>query len=97
MIMSLGLRWLRKKLDEPGEERLPYQTASLLHIYFGTLSIEEIAAMSDMETKGILLLRSNGAFMKLVDASKQECAGWIREDLILNDRTIEEYDWIAAD
>jgi hypothetical protein len=53
--------------------------------------------MSDMETKGILLLRSNGAFMKLVDASKQECAGWIREDLILNDRTIEEYDWIAAD
>jgi hypothetical protein len=97
MIMSLGLRWLRKKFDELGEERLPYQIASFLYIYLGTLSIEEIATLSGVGSKGILLLRSNGAFMKLVDTSKQECGDWSREDLILNERTVEEYDLIAAD
>jgi hypothetical protein len=97
MIMSLGLRWLRKRLDELGEVRPPYQIVSLLHIYFGTLSIEEIAALSGIETEGILLLRSNGAFMRLVDTCKQECAEWSREDLMGNDHTIEEYDSLAAD
>jgi len=95
--MSLGLRWLQKKLEELGEGRAPYELASLLHIYLSTLSIQEIAVLSGIETEGIMLLRSNGAFMKLVDTSKQECAIWSREDLILNDRTIEEYDSIAAD
>jgi hypothetical protein len=97
MIMSLGLRWLRKRIEELGEGRAPYQLAALLHIYFGTLSLEEIAALSCIETESILFLRSNGAFMKLVDTFKQECAAWSKEDLILNERTIEEYDSIGAD
>jgi hypothetical protein len=97
MIMSLGLRWLRKRIEELGEGRAPYQLAALFHIYLGTLSLEEIAALSCIETEGILFLRSNGAFMKLVDTFKQECAAWSREDLILNERTIEEYDSIGAD
>jgi hypothetical protein len=97
MTTSLGLRWLQKRIEEFGEGRAPYQIAALLHIYLGTLSIEEIAALSGIGTEGIMILRSNGAFMKLVDASKQECAKWSREDLILKDRAVKEYDSLAAD
>lgn len=97
MIMSLSLRWLQKKLCELGGSRQPYQLDAILHIYLGTLSLHEIAARSDSETDGLLFLRSNAAFMRLVDTYKQECAQWIREDLVLNDRTIEEYDSTAAD
>lgn len=97
MLMSLSLRWLRKKLYELGEGRQPYHLDAMLDIYLGTLSLQEIAARSGSGPDALLFLRSNAAFMRLVDSYKQECAQWIREDLILNDRTIEEYDSIAAD
>jgi hypothetical protein len=97
MTTSLSLRWLRKKLDELGESRQPYHLDAILHVYLGTISLREIAARSGSGTDALLFLRSNAAFMRLVDTYKQECAQWIREDLILNERTIEEYDSIAAD
>jgi hypothetical protein len=97
MTTSLSLKWLRKKLDELGGSRQPYHLDAILHIYLGTISLLEIAARSGSGIDALIFLRSNAAFMQLADTYKQECAQWIREDLALNDRMIEEYDSIAAD
>ncbi|MBE0425333.1 MAG: hypothetical protein IBX72_01635 [Nitrospirae bacterium] len=88
---------MRKKISELDKAREPYHIAALVHIYMGTLTLEEIAACAGLSLEMLQSLRANAKFMRLVDTFKREFTGYFREDLLINDRNSEEYDSVASD
>lgn len=90
-------KWLRKKIVELGKDRHAYQTAALLHIYHGTLTLKEISERAGMSLDTLQSLRSKAPFMRLVDTLKKEFSREFREDLIINYYRTEEYDSLASD
>lgn len=93
----LSKKWLRKKVEELGKDRLAYHVAALMHIYLGTLTLEEIAKMAGLSLDGLKNFRTKAPFMRLVDTLKKEFSRDFREDLLINDRLPEEYDSLAED
>jgi hypothetical protein len=90
-------KWLHKKISEFKNENIRYQIAALLHIYIGSLTIEEIAEISGMNPETISGLRRNPGFMRLVDNFKKEYSCNMREDLLVNNYHLDEYDALALD
>lgn len=89
--------WLRKKAAEFGKVISSYQIAALMHIYFGTLTLNEIAEKAGLSLDKLYSLRREPRFMFLVDLLKKEYSKEFREDLLLNDYLPEEYDILAVD
>jgi hypothetical protein len=89
--------WLRKKAAEFGKVISPHQIAALMHIYFGTLTLNEIAEKAGLSLDKLYSLRREPRFMFLVDILKKEYSKEFREDLLLNDYLPEEYDILAVD
>jgi hypothetical protein len=90
-------KWLHKKIAEFKKENIHYQTAALLHIYIGSLTIKEIAEISSMNPETISGLRRNPGFMRLVDNLKKEYSRDVREDLLVNNYHFDEYYSLASD
>jgi hypothetical protein len=89
--------WVRKKIDELKDDRYTVHVAALLHIYFGALTLEEIAEKAGITLQTLQGLRMNAPFMRLVDTYKKEFSGEIRENLLINTYDLEGYDFIASD
>lgn len=97
MAISLIQNWIQKKIIELGSSIQPYNFAALLHIYSGTLNLSDISSITNLNIEELSLLRKNAAFMKLVDTYKKECAKSFIESILINDRDINDYAFIAAD
>ncbi len=98
--MSLRLestKWLRKKTAGIKDDSLRYQRAALLHIYLGALTLHEIAVYSGLTAETLNGLRMNAPFMKMVDTCKKEYSHDLREDLLVNNYRLEDYDSLASD
>jgi len=89
--------WVRKKLAELKDDRYAVHLAALLHIYFGCLTLEEIAEKAGMTLQTLLNLRSNAPFMRMVDTYKKDFSGEIREDILINTYDLEGYDLFASE
>ena len=92
-----GTVWVGKKVAELKKDRYPVHLAALLHIYFGCLTLEEIAEMAGITPHTLHGLRSNAPFMRLVDAYKKEFSGEIREDILVNTYDLEGYELFASE
>lgn len=90
-------KWLRKKVAEFGEAISSYQIAALMHIYLGTLTLEDISEKAGLSIDKFYSLRREPRFMYIVDALKKEFSKEFREALLINDYTPEEYDSLASD
>ncbi|MEW6163179.1 MAG: hypothetical protein AB1606_07700, partial [Nitrospirota bacterium] len=97
MSCFLSEKWLRKKITELGRERSSYQLAALMHIYTGTLTLEEISKRAGLSLDILRSLRTKAPFMRLVDTFKKECSYDFREDLLINNYLLEQYKSLAAD
>lgn len=97
MAISLIQNWIKRKIIELGSNIQPYNIAALLHIYSGTLTPSEISHKANISIEELNLLRKNAGFMKLVDTYKKECAKAFIENILINDREINDYAFIAAD
>jgi hypothetical protein len=89
--------WVHKKIAELKNETYAVHVAALLHIYFGVLTLEEMAEKAGMSLQTLHGLRMNAPFMRLVDTYKKEFSGEIREKLLINTYELEGYDFIASD
>ena len=92
-----SIKWLRKKAALFEEKSYPALFAALLHIYLGSLTFKDIAEHSGMTRDALAKLRKNPRFMRFVDTFKKDISGAIREDLIVNNYALEDYDSLAAD
>jgi len=90
-------KWLHKKIAELKDDSYAAHLAALLHIYFGILSLEEIAEKVGIHIQTLQGLRKNASFMRMVDTYKKEFSGEIREDLLINTYGLEEYEFFASD
>lgn len=97
MAISLIQSWIQKKIIELGNNIQPYNIAALLHIYSGTLTLSDISYRTNISVGDLNLLRKNAGFMRLVDIYKKECAKSFIENILINDREIDDYAFIAAD
>jgi len=97
MSYFISEKWLRKKTAEFGKVISSQQIAALMHIYFGTLTLEDIAEKAGLSLDKLYSLRREPRFMFLVDILKKEYSKKFREDLLLNDYPPEGYDILAAD
>ncbi|MEW6418691.1 MAG: hypothetical protein AB1480_11290 [Nitrospirota bacterium] len=98
--MSLRLestKWLRKRTAEIKNDSLHYQRAALLHIYLGALTLHEIAVYAGLTIETLQGLRMNARFMKMVDTCKKEYSRDLREDLLVNNYQLDDYDSLASD
>ncbi|HIC91141.1 MAG TPA: hypothetical protein EYP21_03580 [Syntrophaceae bacterium] len=105
----LCLKWITKNIQEYGEKKekevgrrkviFPKNlySAALLHIYRGALSISEIADRSGMNPEVLDHWRTDLGFLLLTDFLKKECSEFIREKLLINDFTLQEYDAMGAE
>lgn len=93
----LDSTWVRKKIAELKDEPYTVHVAALLHIYFGALTLEEMAEKAGMPLQTLHGLRMNAPFMCLVDTYKKEFSGEIRENLLINTYDLEGYSFIASD
>lgn len=89
--------WLRKKVSELKSDSYTIHFTALLHIYFGVLTLEEIAEKAGITLQTLHGLRKNAPFMRLVDTYKKEFSGEIRENLLINTYELEEYNIFASD
>jgi hypothetical protein len=90
-------KWLRNKLSTFEENSFPSLYTALLHIYLGSLTLEEIAETAGISQETFHKLRLNPRFMRFVDTFKKELSEEIREDLIVESYQFKEYDSLAAD
>ncbi len=90
-------KWLRRKTAVFEEKSYPYLFAALLHIYFGSLTLKEIAEQSGLTLHACKKLRQNPRFMRFTDTFKKDISCEIREDLISHSYEIEDYDSLASD
>ena len=90
-------KWLRKKIATFEKNSFPYLLAALLHVYFGNLTLKEIAEKAGINIETLQELRKNPRFMRFVDTFKKELSQEIREDLLVNSYQLEEYDSLAMD
>jgi len=90
-------KWVREKIDALKDDRYTVHLAALLHIYFGGLTLEEIAERAGMTLQTLHGLRSNAAFMRLVDTYKKEFSGEIRENILINTYELEGYELFASE
>ncbi len=98
--MSLRLestKWLRKRTAGIKNDSLHYQRAALLHIYLGALTLHEIAVYAGLTVETLKGLRMNAPFMKMVDTCKKEYSRDLREDILVNNYRLEDYDSLASD
>lgn len=103
------LKWVTKNIQEydqkkerkAGKRKVVFPknlySAALLHIYRGALSITEIADWSGMNLEAFEHWRTDLGFLLLIDFLKKECSESIRERLLINDFTLQEYDAIGAE
>lgn len=89
--------WLHNKIAELKDETYTVHVAALLHIYFGSFTLEEMAEKAGVSLQTLHGLRMNAPFMRLVDTYKKELSGEIREKLLINTYDLEGYDFIASD
>ena len=89
--------WVHKKAAEFKDDRYAVHLSALLHIYFGGLTLEEIADKAGLPLHNLYGLRSNAAFMRLVDTYKKEFSGEIREHILINTYDLEEYEILASE
>jgi len=92
-----SINWLREKISEFKNDSYTIHFAALLHIYFGVLTLGEIAENASINLQTLYGLRRNAPFMRLVDTYKKEFSGEIRENLLINTYELEEYDIFASD
>jgi hypothetical protein len=97
MSYFISEKWLSKKAAEFGKVIPSYQIAALMHIYFGTLALKEIAEKAGLSLDKLYSLRREPLFMFLVDLLKKEYSKEFREDLLLSDYLPDEYDILSAD
>ncbi len=90
-------RWVRKKTAAFKQDSYAPLLAALLHIYFGSLSIEDIAEKAHMPLDTLRALRKNPRFFRHVDTFKKELSQEIVEDLLVNTYRLEDYDALAVD
>jgi hypothetical protein len=90
-------KWLRKRTAGIKDDSLYYQRAALLHIYLGALTLHEIAVYSGLTIETLNGLRMNAPFMKMVDTCKKEYSRDLREDILVNNYRLEDYDSLASD
>lgn len=90
-------KWLRKKIAESGEALSSYQIAAFMHIYLGTLTLNDIAEKAGLSLDNLSRLRREPRFMYLVDVFKKEFSKEFSEDLLINDYTPDGYDSLASD
>ncbi len=90
-------KWLQKRISGVKDESLSVYRSALLHIYFGALTLGEIATYSGLSEETLSRLRMNARFMKLVDTLKKEYANDLREDVIVNTYGMDDYDKLASD
>ena len=57
MSYFLSEKWFRKKEAESGNAQSSYQIAALLHIYFGTLTLNDISEKAGMSLDELYSLR----------------------------------------
>ncbi len=103
------LKWVTKNIREYDEKRerkagkrkvifpKSLYSAALFHIYRGALSISDIADRSGMNLGALDHWRTDLGFLLLIDFLKKECSEFIREKLLINDLTLQEYDAIGAE
>ena len=89
--------WVREKVAALNNDRYPVHIAALLHIYFGCLTLEEIAEKAGITLHTLHGLRSNAPFMRLVDTYKKEFSGEIRENILVNTYDLEGYESFASE
>jgi hypothetical protein len=97
MSYFLGEKWLRKKTAEFGNALSSYQIAAFMHIYLGTLTLNDIAEKAGLSLDELYSLRREPHFMYLADTFKKEFSREFREDLLINDYPTEEYDSLSSD
>lgn len=90
-------KWLRKKIATFEKNSYSYLLAALLHVYFGNLTLKEIAEKAGITVETLHELRKNPRFMHFVDTFKRELSQEIREDLLVNNYQLEEYDSLSMD
>jgi hypothetical protein len=90
-------KWLLKRIAEIRNDSPNYQRAALIHIYIGALTLHEIALYSGLTSETLKGLRMNARFMKMVDTFKKEYSLDMREDLLVNNYHLEDYDSLASD
>jgi hypothetical protein len=93
----LGEEWLRKKAAESGKAIYSYQIAALMHLYLGTLTLKDISEKAGLSLDRIYSLRREPRFMHLVDVFKKEFSKELRENFLMSDYSLEEYDSLASD
>ncbi len=71
--------------------------AALLHIYTGSLSLEDIARLSGLSPEELLFQRTQVDFMSLVDYLRTRFSEWFREHLLLRDFEPAEYGRLALE
>lgn len=89
--------WVKKKIAELKDDSFEVHSAALLHIYFGTLTLEEIAERACMTPQTLHGLRSNASFMRVVDTYKKEFSDEIRENILVNTYDFEGYEPFASE
>jgi hypothetical protein len=92
-----SVKWVRKKATTFESQSYPPLLAALLHIYFGSLTLDDIAGRTGITRLTLQDLRKNPRFFRYVDTFKKELAHEIIEDLLVNTYQLEEYDDLASD
>jgi hypothetical protein len=90
-------KWVRKKTAAFKQDSYSPLLAALLHIYFGNLTVEDIAEKASMTSETLQGLRKNPRFFRYVDTFKKELSQEIIEDLLVNTYRLEDYDALASD
>jgi hypothetical protein len=90
-------KWMRKRTAENKNDSPHYQRAALLHIYLGALTFHEIAVYADLTVETLKGLSMNARFMKMVDTFKKEYSSEMREDILVNNYQLEDYESLASD
>ncbi|MEW6570719.1 MAG: hypothetical protein AB1390_06045 [Nitrospirota bacterium] len=88
---------MQKKIAGNKGDGLHVRLAALLHIYVGALTLREIAGYAGLSAETLQELRANAPFMKMVDTYKKEYANDLREDILVNTYSTEDYDTLASD
>lgn len=92
-----SIKWLRKKAAAFERDSSPPLLAALLHVYFGSLTLNDIAEKAGIAQDALEGLRRNPRFFRYVDTFKKELAHEIIEDLLVNTYEFEDYDDLASD
>lgn len=79
------------------QESFPPLFAALLHIYFGNLTLHDIADTAGISMENLQSLRQNPRFFRFVDTFKRELSQEIIEDILVNTYAAEDYDRLASD